>query len=473
MTTNVPMPVFGPAGFIAPLESAILAGVQADQQAAFGGNLNPALTNPTGQLAQSQAAVVGDCFDQFVALTNGVDPAFATGRMQDAIARIYFITRNPAQATVAIVTCSGLTGTVIPLNAQVVDQAGNIYLCTESGTIPAGGSVDLSFAGAVTGPIACPIGYITSIYQAIPGWDSVTNAAAGVLGNVVESAADFELRRQRSVAANAQGSIGAVLGSVLSVPGVLDAYAFENTSSVSTGAYFTGYIVGNVLTVTAIASGSIALGQMLSATGISIGTEVAAFGSGSGGLGTYTVSISQTFASLASPLPLVSSTGGFAIGANSILVCAAGGDPQAIANAIWLKKSPGCNTSGNVTMTVQDTLNYVPPYPTYSISFQQATSASIKFLISMQMNPGVPSNAVSLIAAAVLSAFNGTDGGTKARIGGAIFASRFYGGIVSLGAWAQIYSIQLGVGIANQNSVLMPINLAPTLSTSDISISFS
>ena len=67
------------------------------------------------------------------------------------------------------------------------------------------------------------------------------------------------------------------------------------------GANFVGSISGNVLTVTAINSGAIALGQYISGTGITAGTQITAFGTGAGGnvneVGTYTVSISQTAAS--------------------------------------------------------------------------------------------------------------------------------------------------------------------------------
>jgi len=67
------------------------------------------------------------------------------------------------------------------------------------------------------------------------------------------------------------------------------------------GANFVGSIAGNILTVTAINSGAIALGQFMSGTGITAGTTITGFGTGAGGnvneIGTYTVSISQTVAS--------------------------------------------------------------------------------------------------------------------------------------------------------------------------------
>src|ERR1700761_9072410 len=109
-TTSVPSLTFGDTGFVPPSESSILAGVQADYNAAFGGNLNPALSTPQGQLAQSSAAIIGDCNDNFLLLANNVDPAYASGRMQDAIGRIYFISRIAAQPTALQVACVGLQG---------------------------------------------------------------------------------------------------------------------------------------------------------------------------------------------------------------------------------------------------------------------------------------------------------------------------------------------------------------------------
>jgi len=228
MATNVPIPTFGDNGFVAPAESAILAGVQQDQQQAFGGDLNPALTTPQGQLATSLTAIIGDCDDQFLALANGVDPAFASGRMQDAIARIYFIERNPAEPTSVVVTCTGLAETIIPVGARAQDQNGNIYVCTEAGTIPVSGSIDLTFANTVNGPIACPAGQLNKIYQAIPGWDTVSNANDGALGTDVESRADFEERRIQSVALNSKQLLPSVRAAVLNVPNVLDVFTDEN-----------------------------------------------------------------------------------------------------------------------------------------------------------------------------------------------------------------------------------------------------
>jgi hypothetical protein len=65
-------------------------------------------------------------------------------------------------------------------------------------------------------------------------------------------------------------------------------------------AVFTGTIddgtppgAGTVLNVTAVASGTIELGMQLTGTGVTAGTRITAYGTGSGGTGTYTVDTSQ------------------------------------------------------------------------------------------------------------------------------------------------------------------------------------
>lgn len=233
--TAVPLPTFGPRGFVAPDDSAILAGVQADQQSAFGGGVNPALTTAQGQLAVSETAIISDNDALFLALMNGVDPAYATGRLQDAIARIYFLERIPAAPTVVQALCTGLPGTFIAAGALAKAVDGNLYVCNAGAVIPSTGSITLEFSCIVAGPIACPANTLNIVYRQLAGWDTINNVSDGTIGNAVESRAAFEARRAASVAINAVGVLGAIRGEVLAVPGVLDAFVTENdTGSTAT-----------------------------------------------------------------------------------------------------------------------------------------------------------------------------------------------------------------------------------------------
>jgi uncharacterized phage protein gp47/JayE len=399
-TTSVPAIAFTPTGPMLPTESAILAGVQADQNAAFGGNLNSGLSTPQGQLAQSQAAIVADKNAQIAFLCNQFDPQTASGKWQDGLGRIYFMSRLPAVPTAVAVTVMGLTGTVIPVGAQAIATDGSIYNCVTAVTIPVGGSITANFAAQVAGPTACPANTLNKIYRTIPGWDSVNNPLAGVTGSAVESPSQFEYRRQQTVAVNAQNSVQAIKAAVFDVPNVLDAYVIDNPAA-------TTLTIGSVTLL-----------------------------------------------------------------AHSLWVCAAGGTSTDIAAAIWSKKAPGCDYNGSTSVTVFDT-SYAVPQPQYTVKYQIATPTAIKFAISITNNIYLPANIVANIKAAIISAFNGGDGGPVARIGSSIFASRFYTPVLALatpGTAISILSLKLGISTATLDSVTMGIDQKPTISASDITV---
>lgn len=74
-------------------------------------------------------------------------------------------------------------------------------------------------------------------------------------------------------------------------------YRYTWKISTPAAAVFTGSISGTTLTVSEITSGTIAAGQALFGVNISQATIITALGTGTGGVGTYTINISQTVAS--------------------------------------------------------------------------------------------------------------------------------------------------------------------------------
>ena len=73
--------------------------------------------------------------------------------------------------------------------------------------------------------------------------------------------------------------------------------ASTTINSVASPAIVTGAIAGTTLTVSAVTSGTLKIGQTIEGSGVTDGTIIKAFGTGSGGAGTYTVSASQTVSS--------------------------------------------------------------------------------------------------------------------------------------------------------------------------------
>jgi hypothetical protein len=99
------------------------------------------------------------------------------------------------------------------------------------------------------------------------------------------------------------GQMNTTTGRVTISDNGINAYIVDGTYrytwriSTVTAAVFTGAVSGTTLTVSAINSGTLAVGQNLFAVGALQETVITALGTGTGGLGTYTLGLSQTIAS--------------------------------------------------------------------------------------------------------------------------------------------------------------------------------
>lgn len=227
--TNVPALQITETGVVVPETGAVLAGVLQDYNAAFGGGLNiENVATPQGYLAQETTANIVALQSALAFLFSSVDPAYASGRMQDAIARIYFIARKAATHTTVTALCTGAPGVTLPAGSQAKDTNGNTYTSAANAVFDPSGQAEVIFQCDTPGPIPCGIGQLTQILIAVPGWDAITNEVAGIAGNPVENREDFERRRFESVALNATDTNAAILANVFNLEEVTDCYVIEN-----------------------------------------------------------------------------------------------------------------------------------------------------------------------------------------------------------------------------------------------------
>ena len=126
-TSNVPSLTITDTGVTVPQTSDVLNGVLQDLNNAFGGNLN--ITNagtPQGYLAENVTSYLTTYNAAITYVLSQIDPLYAEGRWQDAIGRLYFLTRNPATATV--VTCDLIGSPGVTLAAGLLASDGtNTY----------------------------------------------------------------------------------------------------------------------------------------------------------------------------------------------------------------------------------------------------------------------------------------------------------------------------------------------------------
>ena len=101
-------------GFYADDTETVRAAVAADWVAAFHKDgqvdLNTDPETPAGQLIDSQTAAITEKDTELLYLCNQFDPAKNEGIFQDAIAKIYFLSRKAATPSTATITVRGLSG---------------------------------------------------------------------------------------------------------------------------------------------------------------------------------------------------------------------------------------------------------------------------------------------------------------------------------------------------------------------------
>ena len=195
-------------------------------------DLNTDPETPAGQLIDSETASICEKDAELLYLCNQFDPFKNEGVFQDAIGRIYFLTRKKAIASSVKLTVTGLAGTVIPVNAQVQSTAdGTIWQADASITIGANGTAEGNFKCMAEGAISASAGTITQIMTVVAGWDTATNNDAATVGSLEENRGSFEFRRYASVALNSRGTAASVYARLMQLDGVIGVLVRENRAS--------------------------------------------------------------------------------------------------------------------------------------------------------------------------------------------------------------------------------------------------
>lgn len=357
---------------------------------------------PAGQLIDSQAALVTAKDSELLYLGNMFNPDVAEGRWQDALGKIYFITRKTAEPTTVTCQCTGLQGTVIPAGALARADDGTVLMATSAVTIGANGRADVFFQTQETGAIVVDAGTVNTIVTVIAGWDTVSNAAAGSLGRVAESRVEFENRRRQSVANNAHGSVEAIYSNIAGIDGVLELTVLENYTDVAQTRY------------------------------------------------------------------------GVTIDPHSILVSVYGGADADIAEAIYLKKSAGCGTTGDTQIT-HIAADYFNAAYTYNIV--RPTATPFKIWVSIEISSGTPSNILDQLKQALVEDFYGTNtdsNNTRVGLASRIFASRFYVAIMKTAGVTMLVDLMIALGSGTLDYVAdIPADVTPVLTDDDITIEYT
>lgn len=156
---------------------------------------------------------------------------------------------------------------------------------------------------------------------------------------------------------------------------------------------------------------------------------------------------------------------------HSVYLSVVGGSDKDVAEMFWRNKNAGSNMNGNTKVVVLDTSSYVYPYPKYDITFQRPKTTEVFFQVNIVNNVDLPNDITSQVQQAVIDVFTGKKSNAKARIGGWLYSSSYFGEITKISDFVNIQSVYVGLKAKpTATSVQFGIDQAPTVSSSTIEV---
>ncbi len=233
-------------GIHAPTYADILTYLQAQYQAIFGADVYLGSDSQDGQFLGIIAAALNDANAGAVAVYNSFSPATGQGNGLSSNVKLNGIKRLvPTNSTVDL-TLTGVANTLI-VNGIVSDANKVKWNLPVNVTIPSGGEITVTATCQELGAVAAAAGSVTKIETPAQGWQSVTNDAAAVLGQPVETDAQLRVRQGKSVAVPSQSIFEGIVGSVANIAGVTRIVGYENDTDTTDANGIPGHTIAVVV----------------------------------------------------------------------------------------------------------------------------------------------------------------------------------------------------------------------------------
>jgi len=285
--------------------------------------------NLIGDMNATSAGSLSVAQQALVDLVNSVSPYTANAPILYQLGNVYGVQQGVGSNTSVYVVFSGTPGFVINVGFTVSDGTYQ-YTVQDGGVVgSAGVSASLYCLATTAGSWAIPANSVTQIITSVPSGIALTcdNPTVGLPGASAQSLQAYQAQVIQAGQAVGTGMSTLLKTALQNVPGVQsnllsiqqvsggwevivgggDPYEVANAIyqslfnindlKGSQGFIGTGSISGTTLNISAVTSGTLAVGSVVAGTGVTFGTTITAFGSGSGGTGTYTVNKSQTTSS--------------------------------------------------------------------------------------------------------------------------------------------------------------------------------
>lgn len=185
--------------------------------------------NPAGDLIVAETASRRGIAENNAQIANQINPNLAGGVFLDAICALTGLQRQASTfTTVAAVTVTGASGTIIPAGKRAKTSAGDEFQTASQVTIGAGGTATVDFIAVEAGEVPCAANALDTIVDYVLGWETVDNTNAGVVGVESQSDASLRLQRKKTLALQGISIAEAIKSALLALEGVQSIQYREN-----------------------------------------------------------------------------------------------------------------------------------------------------------------------------------------------------------------------------------------------------
>lgn len=158
---------------------------------------------------------------------------------------------------------------------------------------------------------------------------------------------------------------------------------------------------------------------------------------------------------------------GIQVAGHSVAICIFGGDVAGIARVIYQKKSAGCGTVGETSVTYTDPSNNI----TNTYQILRPTATPVKIRVTLAQSASILNTVQDDLSKALVDDFYGR--GIHERVGLAqtLYSSRFYSVAVEAVGLADLLSIEVALGSGEYgSSITINGNVEPTLDAADVTV---
>jgi uncharacterized phage protein gp47/JayE len=230
MSSGYFAPTIGASGLSVPTYQEILADNIQQFLRIYGANEYVGEDSAIYQFISVLSLKQSDTLQALVFAYNQSSPATAIGAGLDRLVKLNGLARLPYTYSTAVLTITGVVGTVIT-NGAAQDASGNIWLLTTPVTIPSGGSIQVLGTCTTPGNVTAEVGAIDIIATPQGGWTSVTNASPANPGTPIETDSQLRARQAISVALPSKTMLDGTVADLLAIPGVTRLNVLENYTS--------------------------------------------------------------------------------------------------------------------------------------------------------------------------------------------------------------------------------------------------